>query len=217
MTYKKPMTRDAALASPRHRTARATRDAGRSKRQQILDAAERLFRDQGLAATTIADLAGAADAFPSQVNYYFGTKEGLFVEAACRAILHAAEQAERAAGQAADSRAYYRALVEVVMAAPALPFFVEALTLARHRPDLSPLIARTLDRLHAEGSRAYAATLARMGWHSRVGAGPDARRFWAIALGLAVQREALASPPQDTIATMLALLGADLRSQDPLP
>ena len=46
---------------------------------------------------SIADIAAAADAFPSQITYYFRTKEALFVEAACRDMLYVARAAEQAA------------------------------------------------------------------------------------------------------------------------
>src|ERR1700710_1858907 len=83
---------------PRH-TTRATRTAGRQMRSRLLDAASRLFRERGLAGTSISDIAAAADAFPSQITYYFRTKEALFVEAACRDMLYVAS----AAGQAGRS------------------------------------------------------------------------------------------------------------------
>ena len=68
---------------PKH-AARATRSAGRQMRSRLLDGASRLFKERGLAGTSISDIAAAADAFPSQITYYFRTKEALFVEAACR-------------------------------------------------------------------------------------------------------------------------------------
>ncbi|HYI27323.1 MAG TPA: TetR family transcriptional regulator, partial [Bradyrhizobium sp.] len=73
-------TRD-RLPDPRH-TVRATRTAGRQMRSRLLDTASRLFKEQGLTAVSIAAIAAAADAFPSQITYYFRTKEALFVEAA---------------------------------------------------------------------------------------------------------------------------------------
>ena len=72
---------------PKH-AARATRTAGRQMRSRLLDAASRLFKERGLAAVSIADIAATADAFPSQITYYFRTKEALFVEAACRDVLY---------------------------------------------------------------------------------------------------------------------------------
>ena len=72
---------------PKH-AARATRTAGRQMRSRLLDGASRLFRERGLAGTSISDIAAAADAFPSQITYYFRTKEALFVEAACRDMLY---------------------------------------------------------------------------------------------------------------------------------
>src|SRR5262249_59164474 len=84
---------------PRH-TVRATREAGREMRSRLLDAASMLFKDRGLSAVSVADIAAAADAFPSQITYYFRTKEALFVEAACRDVLYAGSAAEEAAARA---------------------------------------------------------------------------------------------------------------------
>ena len=85
--------------APRH-SARATRTAGQRMRSRLLDAASALFKAHGLNGASITAIAGAADAFPSQVTYYFRTKEALFVEAACRDMLHIAERAEKAAARA---------------------------------------------------------------------------------------------------------------------
>ena len=67
------------VSDPKH-TIRATRTAGRRMRSRLLDAASRLFKEQGLAAVSIADIAARADAFPSQITYYFRT---------CSSKLHA--------------------------------------------------------------------------------------------------------------------------------
>lgn len=47
-------------------------------RERILDAARRLFGEQGFERTTIRQVAGAATINPSLVIRYFGSKEGLF-------------------------------------------------------------------------------------------------------------------------------------------
>src|SRR5271168_3760587 len=113
---------------PKH-AARATRSAGREMRSRLLDGASRLFRERGLAGASISDIAAAADAFPSQITYYFRTKEALFVEAACREMLYVGRAAEHAALQADAPRDYTRALVETVAATDSVAFFTEALTL----------------------------------------------------------------------------------------
>src|SRR5881227_621731 len=132
-------TLDERSPDPRHRV-RATRTAGRQMRSRLLDAASRLFRENGLSGVSIADIAEAADAFPSQITYYFRTKEALFVEAACRDVLYVARSAEQSAHLARSPQAYTRALVEAVMAGEGLGFFVEALALTRRRQDLVPLV-----------------------------------------------------------------------------
>src|ERR1700692_3744535 len=152
---------------PKH-AVRATRTAGRKMRSQLLDAASRLFKERGLSGVSIADIAAAADAFPSQITYYFRTKEALFVEAACRDVLYVGSAAEEHAGKQLSPADYTRALVDSVMGADAVGFFVEAMTLTRRRQDLAPLVERTGERVHAEGLRAYAAEMAARGWHSRL-------------------------------------------------
>jgi len=194
-----------APRAPRH-AARATRTAGQRMRSALLDHASKLFRARGLSDVAIADIAAAADAFPSQITYYFGTKEALFVEAACRDLLHAARAAEEAGHAARDRHGYFRALVESVIHTDALGFFVEAMTLARRRPDLSPLIARTVERLQDEGLRAYAGEMAARGWRSRQDPALMARRFWTIAIGVTIEGHATGRPAEQLVAEMMRLL-----------
>ena len=120
--------------APRH-SVRATRTAGQKMRSSLLDVASALFKTHGLNGTSITSIAGAADAFPSQVTYYFRTKEALFVEAACRDMLHIAERVEKAAARAHTPKAYVNAVVNNVIGADGLILFVEALILTRQRPD----------------------------------------------------------------------------------
>ena len=172
----KNAAKEAHPPDPKH-AARATRMAGRQMRSRLLDAASRLFRERGLASVSIAEIAAAADAFPSQITYYFRTKEALFVEAACREALYVARAAEQHAGKQLSPSDYTRALVESVMVSDALGFFVEAMTLTRRRQDLAPLIERTVERLHAEGLRAYAAEMAARGWQTRLRSGNQRTAF----------------------------------------
>jgi AcrR family transcriptional regulator len=193
-------------SDPKH-SVRATRTAGRQMRSRLLDAASLLFKARGLAAVSIADIAAGADAFPSQITYYFRTKEALFVEAACRDVLYVARAAEQHAGKQLSPEDYTRALVDSVMGSDAVGFFVEAMTLTRRRQDLAPLVERTVERLHAEGLRAYAAEMAARGWHSRLDPETSARRFWAIAIGVTLEGHAMGRSADASAAEMLRLLG----------
>ena len=201
-----PVSGDPNSGDPRH-AARATRTAGRRMRSLLLDGASRLFKERGLSGTAISDIAAAANAFPSQITYYFRTKEALFVEAACRDMLYVARAAEQAALKAQTPRDYPRALVETVTATDSVAFFAEALTLTRRRPDLAPLIERTLERLHAEGQRAYAGKIERHGWRSLHDPDASSRRFWAIAIGVMVEGFAMGRSSDEMAAEMLRVLG----------
>jgi AcrR family transcriptional regulator len=191
---------------PKH-VVRATRPAGRRMRSLLLDAASRLFKERGLSGASITDIAAAANAFPSQITYYFRTKEALFVEAACRDMLYVARAAEQAAFQAHTPRDYTRALVETVTGADSVAFFAEALTLTRRRQDLAPLVERTIERLHGEGVRAYAGQIERHGWRTLRDPDATSRRFWAVALGVILEGYAMGRSPDQLCSEMLRVLG----------
>lgn len=186
---------------------RAGREPGKRTRSRLLDAAVELFKAKGVSGVSVAEIA-AADAFPSQVTYYFRTKEALFVEAACREVLYVARQAEAAAAGAPTGADYNRRLVETVIGSPGLALFVEALSLTRRRQDLSPLVERTFERLHAEGDRAYADTRKRRGWSSAEDPATVARRFWTLALGVALREGATEATVAQAVDEMTALLRA---------
>src|SRR5215475_14145389 len=202
---------DLAATDPKH-SVRATRSAGRKMRSLLLDGASRLFRERGLSGASISDIAAAADAFPSQITYYFRTKEALFVEAACREMLYLARATEQSALQAHTPRDYTHALAEAVTATDTVAFFAEALTLTRRRQDLAPLVERTIERLHSEGARAYASQVARHGWRSLRAPDESSRRFWAVAVGVILEGYAMGRSPEELCAEMLRVLGNQART-----
>lgn len=208
-----PRVGAAAAAAP----TRAVREPGRRMRSQLLDAASTLFKSNGLAATSVSDIAEAAGGFPSQVTYYFRTKEALFVETACREVLYVAQQAEQAASTTRTLDAYIGALVSQVARAAGLAMFIEALALVRHRQDLAPLIARTVQRLHIEGARAYADIRTRRGWPVADDPALRARRFWALVFGVALSSAACSATsgaaPDHARKEILELLRAEWRVQ----
>jgi len=202
---------EAVAGDPKH-VARATRSAGRKMRSLLLDAASPLFRERGLSGTSITDIAAAADAFPSQITYYFRTKEALFVECACRDLLYLARATEQAALKARTPREYTHALAETVTASDSIAFFAEALTLTRRRQDLAPLVERTIERLHSEGARAYASQVARHGWRSLRAPDESSRRFWAVAVGVILEGYAMGRSPDELCGEMLRVLGEQAKS-----
>lgn len=55
-------------------------------RERILDTAERLFAERGVAATSIREITGAAEANLGAINYHFGSKQELVVAVFTRRI-----------------------------------------------------------------------------------------------------------------------------------
>jgi AcrR family transcriptional regulator len=171
-------------------SSRGVYAAGKETRRVILEVASRMFRQHGLAGTSKADIAQGAGVFPSQLGYYFGTKEALFVEAACRDLLHLASRVERAGARARTPRTYMRAMVRTALDSPALLFFAEAVLIVRNHPELASRVTDAIERLHREGERAVVESLVKRGWRMRASGAAEARGFWAAVLGLALEQSA---------------------------
>lgn len=63
--------------APRRRTGVRTNEAGEETRTRLLDAAERLFAERGLDATSVRDITEVAGANTAAVHYHFGSKAEL--------------------------------------------------------------------------------------------------------------------------------------------
>jgi hypothetical protein len=122
-------------------------------------------------------------------------------------MLYLAREAEGAAREADTPQDYTRALVECVTATDSVAFFAEALTLTRRRQDLAPLVERTIERLHGEGTRAYAGQIERHGWRSLRDPDASSRRFWAVAIGVMVEGYAMGRSAEELCGEMLRVLG----------
>jgi len=189
---------------------RAVRAGSQQTRREILLAASRLFAERGFADVSAIEIAAAAGVFPNQVTYYFGGKDGLFVEAAGRLILEVGQAAEIAARRAESVRAYRKALARSVLGPglPAVLAFIEAMLIARRRRDLAPQIKATLDRLHEQGARATSEILARKRWRMKTSPAIAAQNFWATITGVALQM--VASGTTAVGADALALVDLNL-------
>ncbi len=65
---------------PKSNRKRATRANGRATRERIIDEATRLFADTGYEATSLRQIAQAADIDSATLKYHFGDKPNLFAE-----------------------------------------------------------------------------------------------------------------------------------------
>ncbi|MCM3895849.1 MULTISPECIES: TetR/AcrR family transcriptional regulator C-terminal domain-containing protein [Gordonia] len=170
---------------------RATRSAGKQTRQTLLHAADHVFRTEGETAS-VAQICERAGTFPNQVTYYFGSKEQLFVEVACAAVLRAGRHAEEAAEATPTVRDYAQTLVTTLLGPElrGVEMFTTAMLLVSRRDDLRELITTTLHTLHERGEKALMQKLVRTGWQLRASIDVEAKAFWSAIFGLAVQKSA---------------------------
>ena len=98
--------------------------ADSSSREQILDAAERLFAQHGYARTTIKQIGGEAGVNSALIYYYFGGKEALYREVLGRFVDRLASRttAAAAARDPVDGlRQFLHAQAETLAANPHFP------------------------------------------------------------------------------------------------
>jgi AcrR family transcriptional regulator len=143
------------------------RRRSRDRPDEILDAALRLFTDQGFAATKVEDVAAAAGLSKGAVYLYFPSKEALLEALVHRAVAPVADLAvarlseraghpratiERLMGDVASAMAEDRVVAVpllVLREAPALPRIAEVYReaiLQRVLPPLSALLSDGMDR-----------------------------------------------------------------------
>ena len=128
-------------------------------RAQLLDAAERLMREEGYAAVTSRRVAAEAGLKPQLVHYYFRTMDDLFLEVFRRRAEENLARFERAIAEDGS-------LVEP-LAAQQRPrgaaFTLEFVALANHRKAIRAEIARYAERFRAAQVEALRRALAASG------------------------------------------------------
>lgn len=193
---------------------RATRTAGMATRRRVLDHAASLFTEHGYRGVSVKMIADTADVFPSQITYYFGSKDRLFVEAGCREVLHVGAAVEKAGMGARDPASFATAIVAAALDAPSLLLFAESMSLARFDPELQAMVAATLDRLHHEGARAVASALEANDWQLRMTPMFEARAFWGTVVGVALQQGALPGGPDPATTEAVVSMFFSLHPQE---
>ncbi|MEP9417055.1 TetR/AcrR family transcriptional regulator C-terminal domain-containing protein [Gordonia sp. VNQ95] len=190
---------------------RATRTSGKATRSALLRAADEVFREHGEAAS-VAMISERAQTFPNQVTYYFGSKEQLFVEVACAAVLRAGRHAEESASSAATVREYAETLVTTLLGPEArnVEMFTTAMLLVSRRTDLRDHITDTLRTLHERGAEALMQTLVRTGWQLRTTIEVEAQAFWSAIFGLAVQKSATGDAFGPTLTDAVTVIFTNL-------
>ncbi|MFF0428416.1 TetR/AcrR family transcriptional regulator C-terminal domain-containing protein [Streptomyces sp. NPDC004520] len=160
-----------------------SRDRGRATRRRLIETTARLCKERPGAELSVAEIANAADAFPNQVTYYFGSKDSLLVHAAFLGLLHDARRIERIGRQAPDAAAFRRNIARAVLAMPSLPSVARALAAAISRPELAPVVDRHLQLLFRQSEHFVNQLVASRGWKARRPLDVEARTFWSTALG----------------------------------
>jgi TetR/AcrR family acrAB operon transcriptional repressor len=115
--------------------ARRTKEEALETRSRILDAAERVFHEKGVAHAGLEDIAAAADVTRGAIYWHFKDKAELFDAMMQRVVLPAEEMLERA-GTAAEENPLEllrRATVEVLLRTARDPRMQRVFEIAYHK------------------------------------------------------------------------------------
>jgi AcrR family transcriptional regulator len=143
-------------------TAPSTRRIGSpdsKTRAQLLDAAERLMRNEGYAAVTSRRVAAEAELKPQLVHYYFRTMDDLFVELFRRRADENMSRFERAIADDGSLGHLWRLNTDTRGAV----FTLEFMALANHRKVIRAEIARYAERFRSAQIDAIQVALAAAG------------------------------------------------------
>ena len=146
-------------------------------RLKILDAAERLFGEEGYRAVSLRHVTASAGVNLAAIHYYFGSKEELLDELVMRKVAPVNEERMEWLRRLREEAGPNPVAVEDLLGAFLLP--------ALHTAEKSPEFAKLMGRLHAEGLMPAVA---------RKHFGPVAERF------LAEMRMALPDLTEDELA-----------------
>jgi AcrR family transcriptional regulator len=164
-------------------SAEPVRPQGRRTRATILEQAAGLFAEQGYEPVSVARIAEAAGVYPSQITYYFTSKDALFVQAAFLRLLRDAERLEPVGQRQHTPSAFCRTLARSALALPSVPNANHALSIARARPELQPLAQHNLALLFRQAERYLTTVLDQRGWITVRPTDVETRTFWSAVLG----------------------------------
>jgi AcrR family transcriptional regulator len=109
----------ARVSDLHHRRAAARREDSasyRARRHEILQAAAALFRDKGLAETTVADIAAAVGTDRTTIYYYAGSKDEIFDELVREVFIDGLANGQRVQDRDASPRQKLHDLLVELMA-----------------------------------------------------------------------------------------------------
>jgi len=114
---------------------RRTKEEAQETRSRILDAAERVFYDKGVANSRLEDIASAAEVTRGAIYWHFKDKGELFDAMMQRVVLPAEEMLERAeaAGEADPLLMLRRATVDVLLRTAEDPRMRRVFEIAYHK------------------------------------------------------------------------------------
>ena len=115
--------------------ARRTKEEAQETRTRILDAAERVFYEKGVANSGLEDIAGAAEVTRGAIYWHFKDKGELFDAMMQRVVLPAEEMLERAecGGSADPLQLLRRATIEVLVRTAQDPRMQRVFEIAYHK------------------------------------------------------------------------------------
>ncbi|MFA9438802.1 TetR/AcrR family transcriptional regulator [Uliginosibacterium sp. sgz301328] len=180
-------------APQRHAVGRPVASDGAAARERLLDATLSLIADQGVAATSIAQIAKHAGVTPAMVHYYFKNRELLFDAVVDERLAPVIANVWNPVQQSADPfdavEGIVRRIAEAARNVPQIP----ALWLREVISDGGQLRQRVLPRLPSDKLQVLNALIAQGQREGRINPRLDARYMFMSVVGLTMMPLAVSS------------------------
>lgn len=172
-----------AASRPVRRPGRPAQPDASATRALLLDTATAQFARHGVAATTLARIARAADLTPAMVHYYFRNREALLDTLVSERLVPLIEYVWEPPAKACGPREMVRAIVARLMECAAQRPWLPPLWMREVVNEGGELRERVLAHLPIDRLRGFAQALAQAQARGKVHAGIDPRLVFLSILG----------------------------------
>jgi len=156
---------------------------GRATRSRIRAAAVELFRRFAPEEVTVSQIAKQAGVYPNQITHHFGSKDGLYVDAAFSLLLRDSARLRSLSRRSSSPESFVTGLARTALAVPSTPMVVTALGMGRANAAVHPALAAGMKVLFRQSTHYVEAVLHQKAWHMPKSVEKEVKTFWSMIFG----------------------------------
>lgn len=163
---------------------------GSVTRSRIRNSAVELFARFAPEDVTVSRIATHAGVYPNQITHHFGSKDGLYVDAAFSLLLRDSARLRSLSRRASSPQSFVTALARTALAVPSTPMVVTALGMGRANTSVQPSLVAGMKVLFRQSTRYVETVLEDKAWHMPKSVEKEVRTFWSTVFGAVLLSQA---------------------------